>query len=236
MTRRGWSVGVGERSRARYVGIDLAWGERARTGVAVSDGAGALVESTTVRTDDEIAAVLEPHRDHIVAVAVDAPLIVLNPTGRRPCEAQIGQAFGRYRAGAYPANTGNRHFRPPRAAMVGLFGLDGTIPYKVRQGRNLASLKAAYERLLDHMEADLPELRLREHYRWQTVRASVRASERKAVLRRFEDEIDAIVCAHLAWLWTTRRDALRVYGDVETGYIVAPPPPSSSAATTSASN
>jgi Holliday junction resolvase RusA-like endonuclease len=40
-----------------------------------------------------------------------------------------------------------------------------------------------------------------------------------------EDELDAIVCAHLAWLWHHRRSSLEVYGDVDVGYIVAPPPP-----------
>lgn len=42
---------------------------------------------------------------------------------------------------------------------------------------------------------------------------------------RVEDELDGIVCAHLAWLWHRRRSALHVYGSYAEGYIVAPPPP-----------
>lgn len=39
-----------------HVGIDLAWNTRARTGPAVIDGSGALVDSASVGTDDEIDA------------------------------------------------------------------------------------------------------------------------------------------------------------------------------------
>ena len=39
----------------RFLGVDLAWGERNRTGLAVLDGAGRLIASTAVHTDAEIA-------------------------------------------------------------------------------------------------------------------------------------------------------------------------------------
>ena len=41
-------------SRMVHVGVDLAWNTKARSGIAVVDGSGALVESATARTDDEI--------------------------------------------------------------------------------------------------------------------------------------------------------------------------------------
>jgi Holliday junction resolvase RusA-like endonuclease len=44
-------------------------------------------------------------------------------------------------------------------------------------------------------------------------------------LTRIEDELDAILCAHLAWLWHHRPEGLKVYGSLEDGYIVAPPAP-----------
>ncbi len=37
--------------------------------------------------------------------------------------------------------------------------------------------------------------------------------------------MDAILCAHLAWLWRHQPAVLQVYGDATSGYIVAPPPP-----------
>ena len=109
--------------------------------------------------------------------------------------------------------------------MVGLFELPYTIPDKGKQGRDLPALRAAYEVLLDAMERHLPELDLGSSERWKALRATAAGALRKVELGRIEDEIDAIVCAHLAWLWSTRPGALQVYGDVETGYIVAPPPP-----------
>lgn len=239
-----------------FAGIDLAWGQRARTGLAVVSTDGALLASTSVHTDAEIAEFLAPFTAELATVAVDAPLIVANPTGQRPCERDIGAVFGRYGAGAYPANTSNPHFNPPRAAtlaaafgwstdpahagspgapgcievyphpaMVGLFSLPYTLPYKGKKGRDLASLQAAYEVLLDSVERHLSELELPRSERWAQLRTIAASPGRKVDLERIEDEVDAIVCAHLAWLWSHRPDALRVYGDVRSGYIVAPPPP-----------
>ena len=183
----------------RCLGIDLAWGERARTGLAALDPSGVLVASTSVVTDDEIAAFVQRWArvgpgDGLVA-AVDAPLVVPNLTGRRPCEAQVSAAFGRFFAGAYPANRANPAFAPeprgarlarrfgwsidpgtvmspsttlalevyPHPAMVSLFGLDRVIPYKLKAGRELPGLRAAYALLLDHLETTCGDvLRLRE--------------------------------------------------------------------------
>jgi predicted RNase H-like nuclease len=239
-----------------YAGIDLAWGQRARTGIAIVSAEGALRDSTCVHSDAEIADFLAPYADALATVAVDAPLIVSNPTGQRPCEREIGAVFGRYGAGAYPANTSNPHFNPPRAAtlaakfgwqtdpatagapgetscievyphpaMVGLFSLPYTIPYKGKKGRDLGSLQAAYQVLLDSIERHLFELALQQNERWAQLRNVAADAGRKVDLERIEDEIDAIVCAHLAWLWAHRPGALQVYGDVTAGYIVAPPPP-----------
>ena len=46
-----------------FVGIDLAWGERQPTGLAVLDEAGRLVHVSAVRTDDEIKDALAPYVD-----------------------------------------------------------------------------------------------------------------------------------------------------------------------------
>ena len=48
-----------------FVGLDLAWGDRNPTGVAVLDESGALCHATSVRSDEEIVAfiVLQPGDD-----------------------------------------------------------------------------------------------------------------------------------------------------------------------------
>ncbi|MCV2392691.1 DUF429 domain-containing protein [Actinotalea sp. M2MS4P-6] len=240
-----------------FVGIDLAWGPRNRTGVAVCDGTGRLVASETVRTDDQLAMVLDPWlagAGQDVVVALDAPLVVPNDTGRRDCEAELGRVFARYDAGAHPANRGRTWFDPPRGtelarrfgweidpavrplggravaievyphpAMVALFGLGRVLPYKQKPGRDLETLRTAWVQLLGHLERVAgPTLRLAESVRWAEIRRTVHTATRKVDLRAIEDEVDAIVCAYLAWLWAHDRDRMDVFGDVERGYIVVP--------------
>ncbi|HEY1134039.1 MAG TPA: DUF429 domain-containing protein, partial [Nocardioides sp.] len=60
------------------VGVDLAWGERAPSGIAVLDERGRLLSTAAVTTDDEIDAVVAPYVAGDVVVAFDAPLVVRN--------------------------------------------------------------------------------------------------------------------------------------------------------------
>lgn len=255
MTR---AVDTGAVAQVRYFGVDLAWGQLARTGLAVLDEAGRLLESASVRTDDEIMAFVGCHAGVTLVAAIDAPLLVPNETGRRPCEALVGQLFARFGAGAYPANRGNPCFLPeprgarlaaelgwdmdpstppgigrrvcievyPHPAMVSLFPLDYVIPYKIKRGRELPALKDAYRQLLDHLEDICGKvLALASSARWGTLRATAEGATRKSELDAIEDEIDAIFCAYLAWLWGTDQQQMVVLGDYATGYIVTPTPP-----------
>jgi len=233
-----------------FVGIDLAWGVKARTGVAVVDEAGRLVGSGTVRTDDEIDDWVRAFAGDVVVAALDAPLIVPNEKGQRRCETEISRAFGRHKIGAHSSNRSRAHFDPPRAAtlaarfgwsvdparrgsaaapvcievyphpaMVGLFGLAERIVYKSGPRR-----AEGFVELVRHF-ASIPELRLSDSARWLEL-SRVVADPRPGDLTRIEDELDAILCAHLAWLWHHRPGSLQVYGSLADGYIVAPPPPS----------
>lgn len=165
-----------------FLGIDLAWAPRARTGLALLDPDGRLVASTSVVTDRDIAAFVRAVPGDVVA-AIDAPLVVPNETGRRDCEADVGRIFGAYNAGAHPANRSRPYFDPPRGAvladafgwsidpavrpaaglstaievyphpaMVSLFGLDSVLPYKAKPGRDLETLRGGFVALLDHLE------------------------------------------------------------------------------------
>lgn len=235
--------------RPGFVGIDLAWGSKARTGLAVVDDAGRLVQSGAAKTDDEISEWLGNFAGDIVLAAVDAPLIVPNQTGQRRCETEISRAFWKYKIGAHSSNKGRVEFNPPRAAilaerfgwsvdparhgtlsapacievyphpaMVGLFGLPERIVYKAGPKRI-----EGFARLIEYF-ASIAELRLHEHPRWGELTRVV-ASPKPGDLTRIEDELDAILCAHLAWLWHHRPASLQVYGSLEDGYIIAPPPP-----------
>ena len=153
-----------------HIGVDLAWGTKRPTGLAVLDDAGRLVHVSTVRTDEEILETLAPYAAGPCLVAVDAPLIVRNATGNRPGEAELNRDFARFDAGAHPVNTGKAEFaesprgariasalgldmnprsgRPKRAievyphpATIALFRLGRTLKYKQKPGRDLERLR-----------------------------------------------------------------------------------------------
>jgi predicted RNase H-like nuclease len=164
-----------------YIGIDLAWGTRRPTGLAVLDASGWLVHLSTVGSDEEIVAALTPYAAGDCLVAVDAPLVVTNATGRRPCEAALNADFARFHAGAHPANTGKPEFSDgtrgaricaalgldinprsgrarraievyPHPATIALFGLPRTLKYKHKPGRTFAELRAALLELMTLLE------------------------------------------------------------------------------------
>ena len=67
-----------------FVGVDLAWGERKPTGLAVLDDGGHLVAVSVADTDAAIGAALAPYVAGDCLVAIDAPLVVRNATGPTP--------------------------------------------------------------------------------------------------------------------------------------------------------
>jgi predicted RNase H-like nuclease len=89
----------------RFVGIDLAWGDRGGTGLCAVE-AGRVLASARVTTDAEIIEWVTPYLAADVLAAIDAPLIVTNTTGRRPCERAISHCFGAHHAGAHSSNLG----------------------------------------------------------------------------------------------------------------------------------
>lgn len=232
-----------------YVGVDLAWGQRARSGLAALDPAGGLLAVGEAVTDDEVVDWVAGHAPGGCVVAFDAPLVVTNRTGRRPCEAEVSRVFGRFHAGAHPSNLsrpgfadGGRAMRLarrleldvdpqatgprlalevyPHPATVTLFGLDRVLAYKQRPGRSVDDLRTALATLMRHLEA-LPDLDLRCDP-WTGLVAQLAAATRKVDLKRVEDQVDAVLCAYVALHRALRpRDSV-VIGDVATGYIVVP--------------
>lgn len=227
-----------------YVGVDLAWGERSPTGVAVLDRTGHLEHVGVAVSDAEILAQLQPYLPEDCVVALDAPLVVTNPSGNRPCEAALNRDFRRFDAGTHPANTGLAWFADggrgarlrallkadttmevyPHAASVVLFGLNKTLKYKQKPGRGFDQLRTELLRLMDFLEllrSAEPSLHL-ETDRWAALRTTVLTATRKAELRRAEDPVDAVLCAYIARYATERPDDVTVYGDESTGCIVTP--------------
>lgn len=91
---------------SRYLGVDLAWGEgtaarRANeTGLTMLDATGTVLEAGWARGIDAVAAwLIEVARPGDV-IAIDAPLIVVNETGMRECEREVGRRYGRWKVAA----------------------------------------------------------------------------------------------------------------------------------------
>ena len=96
------------------LGLDLAWKpERNPSALAIwctHDAAGTALEQPrawlypALRSSAEVQACILQHAGSSALLAVDAPLIVRNPTGQRACEAQLNADFRRHHAGAHPSN------------------------------------------------------------------------------------------------------------------------------------
>jgi predicted RNase H-like nuclease/ppGpp synthetase/RelA/SpoT-type nucleotidyltranferase len=229
-----------------FVGVDLAWGDRQPTGLAVLDEDAHLLHVSTVRTDEEIRTALTPYVEGPCLVGIDAPLIVVNATGSRPAEQQLTRDFRRFEAGAHPSNTGKPEFANgtrgaricrmfgldmdprsgrkrraievyPHPATVVLFGLGKTLKYKAKPGRSLDLLRAELLLLMDHVERLVTT-----EETWRDLRTRVETATRKVDLRQVEDQVDAVVCAYVALFAERWPERTTTYGDFERGYIVTP--------------
>ncbi|KQY59470.1 hypothetical protein ASD11_07875 [Aeromicrobium sp. Root495] len=231
-----------------HVGIDLAWSRTHRSGLAAVDRDGRVLDSATALDDDEILAWIDDVGEPLV-LGIDAPVVVRNASGMRQGERELSRVFSRFGAGPYPTSRAFPLFDPPRAeelaeqagwstdadraatasrplavevyphpALVSWFELPRRLAYKRGPDR-----RAELDRLCGLLE-QREALRLPDHPRWPTLRSVVRDG-RGAALKAAEDEVDAIVCAHLAWTWHERPGELVLYGDPAEGAIVAPRAP-----------
>lgn len=233
-----------------FVGLDLAWGEKNNTGVAVIDSDGRLLQLGAAHDDASIEAAVEPYVSDDCLVAIDAPLIVRNPTGSRSCETALNRDFHRFEAGAHPANTANPAFKNPRGARiataltldmdpassstrraievyphpatVALFGLEKTLKYKRGSFEARQGELLQLMTLIEGLDKATPRLRVNHSVSWVELRKRVAAATRPVQLDRDEDPVDAVVCAYVALYWCQRPEDVTVYGDFATGYIVTP--------------
>jgi predicted RNase H-like nuclease len=120
----------------RFVGVDLAWGGRRPSGLAVLDPGGRVAAEGWATTDEELSAFLAEHDRDGAVMALDAPLVVVNPAGNRGCERELQRRYGRVGAGPYPTNLGVLRGRARAMELVG--GSDRrylTVPRDPGRGR-----------------------------------------------------------------------------------------------------
>ena len=175
----------------RLIGIDLAWGGRARTGCAELGWRGDELELGRIDvmgTLEEIVSWIEPQRGDWV-VAVDAPLVVLNRTGRRQADADVSAKYGKFEAGAYPANLNNPNLGPGSKAgglLRALVARGGTI---VERAEDVSSGRLIFEMYPHPAMVELFALK-------QTIKYKKgRVAKKRVGQRELADAIRAHLCA-----------------------------------------
>lgn len=235
----------------RFIGIDLAWSDgKHGTGAAAFvygvKGLELLSLERALGPISEIGAFVEDYGGDSAVVAIDAPLIIANDAGMRPCECEVGRRYGARHASCHASNRG----RLPQARSVQLTELLATRGYghgteSPRAARTVIEVypHAGYVALFDRPSiirykkgnvaqktAGLREVQ-RELLRLPfavTAELSSVLTEDPAVLRgkarkAHEDALDAIFCAYLAFhFWRFGAAGSDVFGDVASGYIVNP--------------
>ncbi len=241
-----------EASRPCFLGLDLAWSARNASGLAAIDRTGRLLDVRAGVFDDAaICAWIRQHRGSSGVIGIDMPTIVRNATGMRPCERALGAVFRRYHAAPHPSNLqrfpdGGRarrlidalraegvvealDVRPgdartialevfPHPAHVRLFGLDRIFAFK-KKARPWPAVLAEWSRYraaLATLAAADPPLHVDD-------RLPTAVGTRG--YKQWDDKLDAVSCAYIAafvWRWGLAAPHVRVFGDLQTGYIVVP--------------
>ncbi len=243
-----------------FIGIDLAWSTRNATGVAVIDGnkkQGKLIDSRIIFSDKEIIDYVNSFAKKEKAfLAIDAPLIVPNKTGRRIAEVEVGKLFRKYNAGAHPANrtrlsswtgdirgeklskllekNGYKHspfikkFEQtrkffevyPHPSMVVLFDLDKILQYKNKPNRDYDFRWKEFQKYQAHMkklEKVNPKLFTAKDFFVKNLKGM-----RGKALKNFEDKLDAVFCAYIAYYFWANPQKCAVLGTMKGGYILTP--------------
>ncbi|MBX0299703.1 DUF429 domain-containing protein [Cryobacterium sp. 1639] len=94
----------------RFLGVDLAWAEGTaakpanESGLACIDHTGRVIHAGWARGIDEVVEWVQEMVEPGAVLAVDAPLVVNNPTGMRYCERETGSRYGRWHVSANASN------------------------------------------------------------------------------------------------------------------------------------
>ena len=229
------------------MGLPCSRWDRAKRGVR-------LVDSALVHSDEDIRhAVALASGEADCLLAIDGPIIAPNEPGTsRACDKAVTRDFGRFHAGAYPANR-ERSQRPvrlrkalqrdgyspdphlpssgrcrrqleifPHPAHVVLFRRQRIIKYKKGSA---ADKRAGLAELVENIRRNLvnEDPPLLDSCGLAALLDTRIAELRGRAMKGFEDRVDALLCAYMAaYYWQWRDTRCRVYGDVEAGYIICP--------------
>ena len=241
----------------KFLGIDLGWSSGA-SGLCCLDWQDARLELVDLRREDATEDILEwvdtcVAPDEAGVIAVDAPTLIPNATGMRLCDRLTHKHFGRYHAGAYPANLGSSF-----AARTVAFGLSleakgfhhapviepqqagrhqiEVFPHpaivhlfgleqilKYKKGK-LAERRVELARLRQYMCDRLPQLEPAVNVT-QSKRFPLDIPLKGTALKAVEDQLDSLICAYVAahW-WYWGLERNLALGNLNEGYSIVPTP------------
>lgn len=240
----------------RLAGIDLAWmGEKNGSGIAIGS-----LSNNVLRVEAIHCGVIGLYSVNDIlsscqalsGIGIDAPLIITNTHGARPCEKELSTVYNARWAGCYPSNLtrfpdassvklaswlskhGFSHLAEgsgdrwqiecyPHPAIIELFGLDKRLRYKKGSPDEKRQGQAA---LAGHIRnlASRPALALEIPDAFNHhLDPQYIESLRGQRLKDNEDALDSLICLYVAGLFATGFE-MTTFGDMETGYIVVPKP------------
>ena len=227
------------------VGIDLAWSDRNPSAGCAIDGTGAIVDESPLGPDDRVLDWIDSLAPDVIAI--DAPLLVPNETGMRPCERQLHREYGSRGAGAHPSNrsllrrTSGRVRGEDLAIALAAKGFGGPWSAATRTAIEVyphpglvevfdLPTRLAYNRVpADQRVERLRALRdllvqLDSHDPPLSgppveIPSTLRGRSAKAT----EDRLDARFCAWVGLVWALHGTSrIRLFGDSATGHIAVP--------------
>ncbi|MDJ0623633.1 MAG: DUF429 domain-containing protein [Desulfocapsaceae bacterium] len=232
-------------------GVDLAWQSNKNSSALAF---GKLIGKTLVvekilpavaGIDDVINSI--NCYEQLTGVAIDASLIINNPSGQRPCERQIGQVYGGRGASCHTTNTrlypnsmsvylsqkllinGFAHLFGkrwqiecyPHPAIIEIFAL----PKRLRYKRGRVSEKRNGQKQLAKLLLQLTWSNTLQFDFSKIDPAPLSTSNinelRGKGLKTNEDVLDALVCLYIAGLYGLGQNG-RIFGDTATGYVWIP--------------
>jgi predicted RNase H-like nuclease len=201
---------------------------------------------------EEIIKYIDRHSEETTFVAIDAPLIINNPDGQRKCETEISKFYGDRHASCHTSNLSlypnadsvrlasdllSRGFvhAPsagpgdkrvmlevyPHPALLELYCLPTILKYKKgRVAERRTGQRELQKKIRELSYFALPlELTSKLAEFLATDTNSLRGGELKAN----EDQLDAIVCAYIAYHFCVLgKSRTHQFGDVSSGYIMVP--------------
>ena len=239
--------------KMRYLGLDLAWAPRNSSGGAVLEptdsGEVRLISTSQLRTHEDVLGWLSRNRGQWNAiVAVNAPVVVENSGGQRPCDLQLQQHFGRYQvddhqvnivSAGHPRTMGKAMFRmgfdpDPQAdgdrvietytqpAQILLFDLDRPIRLKHGpMGARRDAIVRYRELIVARLLTGVPLVAPSNALK--ALLESDLSAMNGTRLGELEEKLESFLCAYIAAYLDIRGPGDCAYlGDVDDGYILLP--------------